>query len=291
MRVFTAREEALLRELCSFRFLTHRQITELLFGHTALRPGSRETSAWRVIRDLRQRGLLTTNALQAGEPDASPTRLVYFLTPHGHRLLARSQPGLRRSSAPRGALLVAHSLMVVDIALAFRRSARSRAGHELRVFECDWEVARWLVGSRVVPDAYLRYTTAHHQIRAFVEADRGTEGTKFFRGKIERYCDLHRRGGWQERGDPATPSRWPLILTVTRTVGRAVELRRSTEAVLQRLCEHGICAAFRFAALDDLRQRGPFAEIWTVAGRDGAHPIVEVPAGQPPLIADTAAAL
>jgi Replication-relaxation len=279
MNPFTEREETLLGHLRSFRYLTHAQIVEFLFADSALQPKSREITAYQLLRALRQRGLVTSNARAAADPDGAPTRIVYFLTAQGLRAAGAVQGDRRRAGTPRGSLLVAHSLMVADIAIAFRRSALAEQGHALRTWQCDWQFASWLSESYVLPDARFEYTTAHHEIYAFVEADRGTEGTRFFRGKIERYVALYKGARWR-----ATLPFWPFVLTVTPTSKRAVELQRATESVLAIGSEERIGAAFRFTALVDLREFGPFASIWRVAGRTGSSPMAEVPADGPPLI-------
>jgi hypothetical protein len=170
---------------------------------------------------------------------------------------------------------LAHALMVAEIALAFRRHARAHPGEVVLGWECDWQLAESLGRLPVVPDARLVYEAERTRIHAFIEADRGSEGTRYFGRKIDRYVDLYRGGGWRAR----LPV-WPLILTVVPNETRASELRHATEVIVQARAEgRRIIRAFRFTSLDALRgDAGPFAEIWQVAGRTGRFPLIDEPA-------------
>ncbi len=273
---------ALLRQLGEHRFLSRPEIEELLFGDSALTPESRRVITWRILRRLTARKLVTTNARLAGKQDGMPTRIAYFLTDSGRKLLGAIEPALPMRCPPiRGTFLLAHALMVAEIALAFRRNARAQAGQKVLVWECDWQAAARLAPSPVLPDARLVYALERRQIHAFIEADRGTERTRVFSRKVAGYLDLYRSGTWR-----AHLPVWPLVLTVTPSERRATNLRRATEALLRARPEGArIAQAFRFAALEDLRSAsGPLAEIWQVAGRAGRHPLIEAapPSAPPP---------
>ena len=265
-----------LRYLGTYRFLSRAQIEEFVLGGSALTARSREVVTWRILRRLRERELVTTNALLATEPDGMPTRIAYFLTSAGRTVFAALEPGLPRWR-PRveGTFLLAHGLMVAEIALAFRRAARAHPGRDLLVWECDWQVSETLGRLPVLPDARLIYEIGQRRIHAFIEADRGSERSVYFGRKVDRYLDLYRDGRWRAR----LPV-WPLVLTVTRTERRASELRRATEVILGARAEAGrITKAFRFTPLDALRGiGGPFAEIWQVAGRTGRFSLIDEPA-------------
>lgn len=270
-----ARETQALRYLGTYRFLTRVQIQELLLGESALTPRSREVITWRTLRRLRELRLVATNAVQAGEPEGMPTRIAYFLTAAGRRVFRALEPAAARwRLGVEGTFLLAHALMVAEIALAFRRHAHAYPGGGTLSWECEWQLAESLSGLRVFPDARLTYETERRRIHAFVEADRGSEGSRFFGRKIERYMDLYRDGSWRSR----LPV-WPLILTITRTEQRATELRRATDRIFSGRTELiGIARAFRFAPLDALRGSiGPFGEIWQLTGRSGRFPLIDEP--------------
>ncbi len=265
------RESEGVRHLAEHRYLSRAQIEELLFGGSALTPDSRRVITWRVLGRLKKAGLVTTNALLAGEPNGAPTRIAYFLTSVGRRCFGALEPDFpERRPVLRGTFLIAHALMVADIALAFQRSAQTHPTHKILLWECDWRTAARLGPDAVMPDARLVYGVDRRQIHAFIEADRGSEGTGFFERKIRRYLDLCRSGAWRNH----LPV-WPLVLTVTPNERRATELRRATAAFLSTQNEGPwIARAFRFGVLDEVRGvPGPLSEIWQVAARTGRHPL------------------
>jgi hypothetical protein len=263
------------RLLGTYGFLSRAQIEEFVLGESTLTASSRERVTWRILRRLSQRQFITTNAVLAGDPEGMPTRIAYFLTARGHRVFGAQESVVpRRRVRVRGSFLLAHALMVAEIALVFLRRARASSGRDVLGWESDWQVAENLSHLPVAPDAKLTYQRGGRRTHAFIEADRGSEGTRFFGRKIERYLDLY-------RDDSRLPLPvWPLILTVTRNEARASELRRASETILQAQTQmSGISRAFRFASLDALRGNvGPFGEIWQVAGRTGRFPLVDEPA-------------
>ena len=134
-----------------------------------------------------------------------------------------------------------------------------------------WVVVAAVLGSGLVPDARLAYTTPAWRLDAFVEVDLATEGTRFFSAKIGRYVDLYRSGTWS-----AHLPTWPAVLTVTPTLRRASTLRVATEGVLASSAEWMERATkFAFAPLDEvLGGCGPLGAIWQVAGREGLQRLI-----------------
>jgi hypothetical protein len=205
----------------------------------------------RIIDGLRRRGLIAATQRLIGGPGGGSSRVAYYLTARGYRIAASFSPGLpsRRRPPVRGTFLLGHAGMTADVALAFRRAARSRAGHELVDWACDWQTALRFGSSKVMSDAYLVYRTAAYELSAFVEVDMGTEGTRFFARKIERYLDLYDHDSWR------TQLRyWPLVLTIVPSATRATALRLATEAVLESrgFRTDDQVVEFRFAALADV---------------------------------------
>src|SRR5207302_1049666 len=142
------------------------------------------------------------------------------------------------------------ALMAAEVALAFRRAARSRKGHELREWESDWDVAERLRPSRLVPDARLVYRSTSWEIDAFVEIDLGTERVSRFAEKMREYINAWREGSWRA----SLPS-WPLTLTVTTTAARTSALRLVTEELLRSHRDAARLAKateFDFAPLGDV---------------------------------------
>jgi hypothetical protein len=102
----------------------------------------------------------------------------------------------------------------------------------------------------------------------FLEVDRATERPAAFGRKIAAYLEWHWTGRWREQF-----TIWPVVLVVTPTAVRATALRRATETLLTGWGSAG--TEFRFAPLGHLQDRGPFDEIWQVAGRAGLHPLLD----------------
>ena len=172
-----------------------------------------------------------------------------------------------------------HGLMCAEVALAFRQAARSNPGHELLDWECDWQAFERLGAKLVVPDAHLVYSTAEWILDAFIEVDLATEGSRVFAWKIRRYLDLYRGGTWRKNLKV-----WPIVLTIAPSSARARILRRVTETVLAReLFRERLMRAmeFSFTTLDDvLGLGGPLGTIWSVAGKNGVHPLFPAPPEQ-----------
>jgi hypothetical protein len=172
-----------------------------------------------------------------------------------------------------------HGLMCADVALAFRRTARAHAGHELVDWECDWAAAERLGSTVVVPDAHLVYRAARTTLDAFLEVDLGTEGSRVFARKIERYLALYRSGAWQ-----AHLPVWPLVIAVTPSATRAALLRRASATVLdaQYDREHiKQVTAFAFSTIDDvLGASGPLGLIWRFAGGPDRAPLFDPEPGE-----------
>lgn len=257
----------------SYRYLSRHQFERFLFVGSSLRPTSLNTSGWRILQRLIARGLLAHTPRLVGGPAGGSNAVAYFLTRAGYRVALSLNPSLPAKRLPsRGTFLMRHALMTAEIALAFREAARERPGHEVMSFENDWAVALKLDSSFVVPDAYLVYSTGVAILHAFIEVDLGTEGTRFFRRKVERYIRLYQSARWSKE-----LTIWPTILVVTETSARATMLQEATEAALSAPFLERVARAmsFRFATLADLvRPNGLFAAIWRVAGRDGLHELV-----------------
>ncbi len=273
VRVLSKRETEVLHGLSVHRFLFQPHLVEFIFGSSDVTPRSKIVMTQRILDGLRRGGLIAATQRLIGGPGGGSSRVAYYLTAQGYRIAASFSPGLpsRRRPPVRGTFLLGHAAMTADVALAFRRAARSHAGHELVDWACDWQTALRLGSSKVLPDAYLVYRSAAYELTAFVEVDMGTEGTRFFGRKIGRYLDLYGHDGWR------THLRyWPLVLTIVPDATRATALRLATEAVLE---SRGFRAddevvEFRFAALADvIGAPGPIGTIWQVALRDGMHPL------------------
>jgi hypothetical protein len=193
---------------------------------------------------------------------------VYALTPSGEAVLRRSGRRAGPSPARRSSLFIEHALMTAAVALAFRRAARAQPGPQLQSWESDWDLQAAIPGSPLVPDARVVLAATGYNLTIFLEVDRATERPAAFARKIVAYLRWYWSGTWREY-----LAVWPLVLVVTPTAVRAASLRRTTETVLSR--DGGEGTEFRFATLPHLQDRGPFDEIWHVAGRTGLHVLMD----------------
>lgn len=274
MNLSFARQTEVMLHLAGFRFLTQPQIDEFLFAGSSLTALSRQVIVRRTLERLKTQGLVQATP-RVVAPAGGTARLVYFLTAAGYSR-AREQNSALRAGRPgiRSSTLMEHGLACADVALAFRRLARSHAGHEVLEWECDWQAAERLGSTVVVPDAHMSYATASDTLETFIEIDRATEGSKVFRRKVRRYLDLYWSGDWRRH-----LKEWPIVFTVTPSSTRARLLKRVTETVLDAQGEGARIyrlTKFRFATLDDVvAPAGPFAQIWHRAGESGLHAIVE----------------
>lgn len=233
-----------------------------------LTPRSRHVVTWRVLGRLQRSGLVAGTPRQLGGAVAGSTLPGYFLTSSGLRLAGSFYGDLpARRPARRAPFLLAHSVMAADVELAFRRFAHARAGDEVALWEVDWQIALRLGKQKVIPDARLVYRLGELSLRAFLEVDLGTEGTRFFAGKIGRYIGLYYDGAWCSLFE-----RWPVVLTVTTTEARAAALCVATAAKLAENPFSSRGMVFRFCALERMRE-DPFSAPWLKAGEKEPSPL------------------
>jgi hypothetical protein len=273
MSLWSNREIDVVLRLACFRYLNRSQIKAFLFEGSPLKPHSMEVQAGRILGRLRAAGLVVSTPRLVGGPGGGSGGLVYFLTAAGQKLADAATGGPPRRPLRNGSFLLRHGQMTAEVALAFRRAARTHPGHELLEWECDWAAAERLGRSLLVPDARLTYSTLRWEFTAFLEVDLASEGTRFFSGKIERYLELRLSGTWREH-----LRAWPLVLTVAPTMARAGALKAAIESLLARpyyARRTGKTPEFFFTSLGALTGPcGPLGPIWRFAGRDGLHPLI-----------------
>jgi hypothetical protein len=232
-----------------------------------------EVQAGRILDRLKAAGLVASTQRLVGGPGGGSGRVTYFLTREGQKVADALTGGPPRRPPQNGSFLMRHGQMAAEVALAFRRAARTHPGHELIEWECDWAAAMKLGSGLVVPDGRIVYQTRHWEFSAFIEVDLATEGTRFFARKIARYVDLYVDGSWRKQ-----LARWPLVLTVAPTMARAAALQAATEPLLRRpyyAARLARTAEFLFTSLGALcGPCSPLGPIWRAAGRDGLHPLV-----------------
>lgn len=267
------RETAVLAALARFRFLTVRHVEAFLFlGDESVKESSRLVITRRTLKRLREQGLITRTERAIGGARGGSGSFAYYLTRSGGQTLHTITRSAVRRTAPRGTFLMRHALATADVALSFLREAEEHREHEMLVWESDWEIAQRIGEDTIIPDAFLVYADTTTELHAFLEVDLGTAGSRFFQSKVERYLRLYRSGLWQR-----TLELWPTVLTVTPTETRSALLKRSTETVLRAEPGHDqlvLDMEFAFTELDLLIERGPLAQIWQIAGRDGSYQLL-----------------
>ena len=264
------REPEAVRLLALHRFLTHPQLEEFLLSQSKLTPRSRQVVTWRLLGRLQQLGLVAATSRHSGGAVAGSSLPGYFLTRAGLRVAAACYPDLpAHRPARRAPFLLAHSVMSAEVELAFRRSARSHEDQELEVWELDWQIAMKLGSKKVIPDARLEYRRGEKLFRAFVEVDLGTEGTRFFARKVQKYIELYADGAWR-----SVVPHWPVVLTVTQTDTRARSLCVAAASTLEQNPFSSRGMRFKFCAIETIQgAAGPIAALWRVAGEKELSPL------------------
>src|SRR5438105_9071294 len=149
------------RLLAVHRFTTRPQLTELLLARASLTHRSRDVVTWRLVARLQRDGYVGATFRQMGGFSGGSNLPAYFLTAAGLRLAATLCKDLPPHRPARPApFLMAHSLLTTEIELSFRRTAARHEGHELQLWEADWQIAMRLGDSTVIPDARLVYRDA-----------------------------------------------------------------------------------------------------------------------------------
>jgi hypothetical protein len=264
-----ARVRRTLRLLAAFRALRRVQLEAFLFADQAQTAESQRVVTNRVLRALRERGLVQAVVLPGALLATSAWR-AYVLTAAGQRLYAAGDDcyPARRIRTP-STVMLEHAIALADIALAFRDAAM-RARDTWLCWDSDWEAVERIGSAIVIPDAFVTLERMGWRTRAFIEADRATERESAFARKLLRYIELYRADDWR-----ASFGAWPLILTVTTSDAHARVLCRLAHRITLRDGGLRIAGSFRFTSLAELRMEGPFAPIWHVAGRVDRVPVIE----------------
>ena len=123
MSALPLRDRAALAELGAQRFLSRRQLEELLLAETALGPGSRATVVKRILRRLRERGLVQVSPRLFEGLDGIRGETAYSLTPVGRRVLGSGLAELKNEDTALLELTPPVRLLTLE---------RGRRGYEVR---------------------------------------------------------------------------------------------------------------------------------------------------------------
>ncbi|MBS1675794.1 MAG: replication-relaxation family protein [Actinobacteria bacterium] len=264
-----------LASLAQHRVLTTAQV------HAMHLPGRRVRQAQRLMAELGGEGLVD-RAVGLG------AQRVWFATARGIEAVRSAgalegEPPLldRRSAAGR---LMAHTLAVNDVGIAFMVAARER-GEEFGALSWRHEVAhplsaparrrrrRWKAADAVL--TYLRSEGSETVVeQRFLELDRATRPAEGLARELALYGRLRRAEG--PGGRPLWRDRFPAFPSVLCVLAgsRADLLRRRRDAVsafLRADPEIGSSAQppIRIGLLEDLCASGPFAPVFEEAREPG----------------------
>lgn len=222
---------------------------------------------------------------------------VWYLTEAGARLVEalpdRVEERRKLLDARQAAgMLQAHTLAVNEVGTAFLRAARER-GDEFSPRSWQHEIAHPIGpapgmrrGELLIADAVFSYLLADAKGAwqldyRFVELDRGTLPSDRLSAKLARYARLYRfRPRAQRKGSAEPPPAWkarysvfPAVLVIfADQPRRALERRLDLIAALCRTepdLERAPAVSISFCLLEDLREKGPFAPIFTEPDRPG----------------------
>lgn len=256
-----SRDLDILHALHTYRFLTAPQITSLFFGS--------KKRAYARLHKLYHHRLINRHFLGM-YVDKMNTPMVCVLDKAGAELL-RTERGFNIrwyksiTAKPLATLFLRHALEVNDVRIAVERACQQQ-GTTLLKWLSEYDLKTNYdrvtiadeVSRAVIPDGYCALKTKQGITHLFWEIDRGTERSAVFKHKILAYLAyaksdlaLKRFGTQQFR-----------VLTVTKTLQRATNLRAATEKVQGK-------SRFWFATLTDVTPEKVLTEpIWSVAGRE-----------------------
>lgn len=256
-----------LASLAQHRVLTAAQV------RTMHLPANRLRWAQRLLADLEREGL-------AARAPGHRAQRVWFITERGLRVvraagaLEGEPPVLDERSA--SGRLMAHTLAVNDVGIAFMGAARER-GEEFGPLSWRHEVAHPLSAGRgrrrslLIADAVLTYLRSDGGDtvveQRFLELDRGTLAAEGLAGELAAYARL--RGARDGKGESLWRARYPAFPSVLCVLaGRSADVlrrRRDTVAALLRARPEIAASprpAIRISLLADLLEAGPFAPIF-----------------------------
>lgn len=246
------RDRSLVQQVVRLRFMTAGQLERLAFDAIP-EPVTRARRARRQLARLVELDLLWRLQRRVGGVRAGSTGYVYGATAEARRLDAwlRAEPLNRAQAAHEpGVTFVEHSVACSEL---FVRLIEANRTNQLELLEHQAEPACWrqfpgpIGGVRHLrPDAFVKLGIGEWEQLAFIEVDRGSEGTGALARKLEGYVAYWRSGAEQhQRGV------FPKVVWLTTTDRRVQQLR--AQIALLPYDARAIFAVAAFdAALDEL---------------------------------------
>lgn len=222
----SGRDIAIVGAVAEHRYLTARQIEQLLFfTHRS------QTTATRICRRVLQR--LTDDRVLArlerriGGAAAGSAAYIYALGPAGHRIL--DGDGRRRRGHEPSLVFLRHTLAVADTRIELELAHRASS---LRLITVEVEPACWRSyhgygggRERVRPDLHVATSTEEFDDFWFLEIDLSTESIPAVIRKCRSYEHYRRSGREQERSGV-----FPAVVWVTQDERRRRKIQQAIDA-------------------------------------------------------------
>jgi hypothetical protein len=246
--VLQDRDRRLLTELGVMRIID-REMTKVVAGF-----GSRTQVSLRLL-ELTRAGLLRQFFVGT---IGSGRKAIYTLSTKGAVVVAAQFGGINR---PQGRLVtgdrfIAHQNAINEIYIAVKYKtlpARTQLGR--------WHIFRQSISEAVklVPDAYIEFTTDGTTRAAFLEVDLGTEALRIWQEKTAYYVQLAISGEFVQK------FRQPQfrVLVVANSDVRLAHLRTTVAKSTDKI--------FWFTTLDNIQRDGIWSSIWLRPKGDQRH--------------------
>jgi len=223
----TERDQQLLAEIERLRLVTGGQLARLFFAASPSAASGARACRKQLSR-LSELGVVEALPRPVGGVRGGSRGTIWRITSEGRRLNAwrRGEPlPARRSRYVAGSGHQRHTLGLAE--LSVRLCEADRAGR-LELLEHQAEPACWrsFVASygglgQLKPDAFVRLGVGEWEQLAFVELDRGTEGSSALERKVEAYLAYGRSGAEQQQYGV-----FPQVVWLTATERRQAPLQQ-----------------------------------------------------------------
>jgi len=221
------REMAVLESVDRFRYLTARQIEDLLFfDHATALTGAR--TCRKVLGRLTRATILWRLDRRIGGVRAGSSSFVYGLAPFGYRILHQDEDARVRRREPSEAFLD-HTLAVAQVAIDLHKRSRSS---DLEIIDIQTEPACWrrftlgLEGVQILkPDLFVSLRSGEFEYHWFIEMDLSTHSVAAVVRKRWLY-----HGYWSTGIEQDRSALFPQVLFIAPTDSRVQRLLRGIAA-------------------------------------------------------------
>lgn len=256
----TKLQDEILEGVGHHRYLATSQARRLFLPSATVESGATN----KILRRLEARGLVESTRL------ASRGDSLWWLTAEGYALLGRRQARPYRASREKAeGQNQAHSIAVTEVGVIFAEASRLR-GDECGPFALEHEVRLSSGPSPVIADGLLGYTEVRDEEciarEALIELDRARYPVRRLWERLRAYASL-----WADPAGWAVsfPGGWPPTLVVVDAPTPLASELRIAQALghLEGDPElAGLGMPIGFATMAALRQSGPWAPVWSIAG-------------------------